>query len=233
VAPGGDGPPTDPERMVQEMMQGSPRPGGCYVSRAGDTHWIITEAFYWKLWAAEFGLPGFEEIYFYPTTRRPPATYAIQDRRPANFFAAVEMGVDAAEFRRICVGEAIAEGIELFGGAVSALAEHFDLDDRTVAAVRAQLREHGLEFEVLLRAVALEGVELRAYLRFHAHGESELVVEHRSADGTRRSVLPLEEHPLLVVGDLELVKNVVHVVPKRRSIGAVLKLPIASMTTVG
>lgn len=231
-APGGDGPPTDPERMVQEMMDGSPRPGGVRVSPAGKTHSIIAQAFFWTLWAAELDLPGFEEIYFRPTTRRPPGTYAIGEKWHACFYAEVEMGVDPTEFRRVCAGEAIAEGIELFGGAVSALAEHVDLDRRIVEAARAQLREHGLELEVLLRSVPLEGAELRAYLRLHARAKSELLVEHRGADGTRRGVVPLDEHPLLVVGDLKLVKQVVHVVPKRRSVGPVLKLPLAWMTMV-
>lgn len=233
-APGGDGPPTDPQRMVQEMMNGSPRPGGSYVSRAGRGHDAIADAFFWKLWEAELTLPGLQELYFYPTAHRPPGSYTVRPVHRDDFYAAVEIGVDPTEFRRVCAGEAIAEGIELFGGAVSALADHLDLDRRIVATVRAQLREHGLDFEVLLRSITLEDVEVRACVRLHARQEYELVVTHRSAGVTRRSLVPLDydDHPLLVVGDLKVVKKAVHVVPKRRSDGPALKLPIASMTIV-
>ena len=170
--------------MVKEIMDGGSRPGGVRVSPAGVFHASLTNAFFWKLWEANFELPGFEEIYFHPTSGLPHGTYVVSERGTI-FFESIRIGVDPNRFRKICRGEANMEGIDLFGGALRAFAKVYGLDVTAVAAACAAFKERGLDFEVLLKSKSVEGAELRAYLAVREKGKDMIIAEHRASDGRR------------------------------------------------
>lgn len=222
----------DSEAKLAAMMVGTERPGGIWVSAVGKVHEAITEAFAWKLREAGLALPGFDEIYFHPTTGLAPRTYEVDPSDPTSFFRSVSMGVELEGFKAVCKGEAIAEGLELFGGAVAALAEHFDLDRALVERVRADFRKHELDFEVVVRRDSGDGHELRAIASFRVDRKHQLVVEHASADGLRRAiVVPAGTPGFFVPARLELVKGVVKVTP-RRGEGATIKVKLKNMPVV-
>lgn len=227
-----DGASGDSEAKLAAMMNGTERPGGIWVSAVGKVHEAITEAFAWKLREAGLELPGFDEIYFHPTTALAPRTYEVDPSHPTSFFRSVSMGVELEGFKAVCKGEAIAEGLELFGGAVAALAEHFDLDRALVERVRADFRTHGLDFEVVVRRDAGDGHELRAIAGFRVDRKHQLTVEHASADGLRRAiVVPAGTPGFCAPARLELVKGVVKVTP-RRGEGATIKVKLKDMAVV-
>lgn len=228
------GPPKDPEVMVKEILEGGERPGGATVSRAGYAHDAIRAALFWRLWEADLRLPGFEEIYFHPTASLPQGTYVVEDaiQPRGSFSRSITIGVEPARLRAICRGEAMAEGIELFTGAVAALVAKYGLDPAPIEAARAALLTRGCEPEILLLATPGDGFELRAYLQLRASREHELVAEYRDARGVRRASARLQGEPEGAVSELKFVKGVVHVVPRPRSGCAKLKFKLADMSAV-
>lgn len=231
----GDAPLTDPELTVKVILGGAERPGGVLVPPAGTAHRSMVEALFWKLWEADFRLPDFEEIHFTPTASLPHGTFEVEyarRRHGEDFSRAVRIGVDPARFRSICRGDAMAEGIELFGGAIAAFAERYGLDPTPVEAARAALREHGCELEVVLLAQSFDGFALRAYLALRAKGKQEIIAEHRDATGVRRASAPLECEPLRAAKELKLVRGVVQIVPRSRSDGPTLKFRLDDMKRV-
>lgn len=215
------------------MMEGGVRPGGIWVSPAGKTHLVLSDAIGWKLQEAGFEVPGFDEIYFHPTTALPPGQYEVAPIASSMFFRGVRMGVELESFKAICRGQAIAEGVDLFGGAVAALAEQYDLDRALVERVRADFRQHGLDREVVVRRGGEVGNELRAMVGLRADGKHQLAVEHVSSEGVRRAVVvPAGASGFFVPARLELAKTMLEVVPARGA-GATVKVKLKDMGLAG